>query len=138
MLGEIDRLRAGGITPAELTKVQAQLRARFIYDADSVTDIAHQLGYFETIGSWRAYETLRERLDAVTAGIRACRGLEGSCRVQPDHRLVRAHQVTDRRPVTAGVLRLHVRSPILSSAGHGVCSTTPATQVREAPCREAR
>jgi predicted Zn-dependent peptidase len=42
------------------------LRARFIYDADSVTDIAHQLGYFETISSWKAYEKLRERLDAVT------------------------------------------------------------------------
>ena len=35
---------------AELAKVKAQLRARFVYDADSVTDIAHQLGYFETIG----------------------------------------------------------------------------------------
>ena len=66
VLREIDRLRADGITPGELTKVHAQLRARFIYDADSVTDIAHQLGYFEVIGSWRAYEKLRERLDAVT------------------------------------------------------------------------
>ena len=66
VLGEIDKLRANGITPAELKKVHAQLRARFIYDADSVTDIAHQLGFFEVIGSWRAYEKLRERLDAVT------------------------------------------------------------------------
>ena len=66
VLGEIDKLRAGGIAPAELTKVHTQLRARFIYDADSVTDIAHQLGYFEVIGAWRAYEKLRERLDAVT------------------------------------------------------------------------
>ena len=66
VLGEIDKLRAGGIAPAELTKVHAQLRARFVYDADSVTDIAHQLGYFEVIGAWRAYEKLRERLDAVT------------------------------------------------------------------------
>jgi zinc protease len=67
VLGEIDKLRTSGITPAELTKVRAQLRARFIYDADSVTDIAHQLGYFDVIGSWHAYEKLRERLDAVTA-----------------------------------------------------------------------
>ncbi len=65
-MGEIDKLRAGGITAAELKKVHTQLRARFIYDADSVTDIAHQLGYFETISSWKAYEKLRERLDAVT------------------------------------------------------------------------
>ena len=66
ILSEIERLRRDGITPAELAKVNAQLRARFVYDADSVTDIAHQLGYFETIASWRAYTTLRERLDAVT------------------------------------------------------------------------
>lgn len=66
VLSEIERLRRDGITPAELTKVHAQLRARFVYDADSVTDIAHQLGFFETIASWRGYASLRERLDAVT------------------------------------------------------------------------
>ncbi len=66
IVSELERLRRDGITPAELTKAKAQLRARFVYDADSVTDIAHQLGYFETIASWRAYHGLRERLDAVT------------------------------------------------------------------------
>src|SRR6185295_13878385 len=66
VLGEIDRLRTDGITPEELKKVQAQLRARFVYDGDSVTDIAHQIGYFETIASWGAYHSLRSRLDAVT------------------------------------------------------------------------
>jgi zinc protease len=66
VLGELERLRSGGITPDELKKVQAQLRARFVYDADSVTDIAHQIGYFETISSWRAYHALRNRLEAVT------------------------------------------------------------------------
>jgi zinc protease len=63
---EIDRLCAQGITPDELKKVHAQLRARFVYDGDSVTDIAHQIGYFETIASWGAYHSLRARLDAVT------------------------------------------------------------------------
>lgn len=66
VLGEIDRLRTDGITPEELAKVHAQLRARFVYDVDSVTDIAHQIGYFETISSWSAYHSLRSRLDAVT------------------------------------------------------------------------
>src|SRR5688500_8160911 len=66
VLSEIERLRSGGITPDELKKVQAQLRARFVYDGDSVTDIAHQIGYFETISSWWAYHSLRNRLDAVT------------------------------------------------------------------------
>ena len=67
VLEEIERLRSGGVTDAELAKVRAQLRARFVYDADSVTDMAHQIGYFETIASWRSYDRLRERLDAVTA-----------------------------------------------------------------------
>ena len=66
VLEELERLRTGGITDAELAKVQAQLRARFVYDADSVTDIAHQIGYFETISSWRSYGQLRDRLEAVT------------------------------------------------------------------------
>jgi len=65
-LAEIDRLCAGGITPEELKKVHSQLRARFVYDGDSVTDIAHQIGYFETIASWSAYHSLRNRLDGVT------------------------------------------------------------------------
>ena len=55
------------ITPDELKKVHAQLRARFVYDGDSVTDIAHQIGYFETISSWSAYHALRNRLETVTA-----------------------------------------------------------------------
>ena len=42
---------ASGPTAAELAAVQAQLRARFVFDGDSVTDVAHQLGYFATIGA---------------------------------------------------------------------------------------
>ncbi len=66
VLSEVDRLCRDGITEAELVKVKTQLRARFVYDADSVSDIAHQLGFFETIASWRAYQDLSARLRAVT------------------------------------------------------------------------
>jgi zinc protease len=66
VLTELERVARDGITEAELTKVRAQLRARFVYDGDSVTDIAHQLGYFETIGSWRDYHDLIPRLGTVT------------------------------------------------------------------------
>ena len=66
ILAELDRVACDGITEAELAKVRAQLRARFVYDSDSVTDIAHQLGYFETIGTWRAYHDLIPRLATVT------------------------------------------------------------------------
>ena len=40
-----------GVTAAELARVRAQLRARFVFDGGSVTDLAHQLGYFATIGA---------------------------------------------------------------------------------------
>jgi zinc protease len=66
VLAELDRVAREGIAEAELAKVRAQLRARFVYDSDSVTDIAHQLGYFETIGSWRAYQELIPKLATVT------------------------------------------------------------------------
>ena len=38
-----------GITPAELAKAKSQLNARLVFENDSVTNIAHQIGYFETI-----------------------------------------------------------------------------------------
>jgi zinc protease len=66
ILHEVDRVAREGITEMEFAKVRAQLRARFVYDSDSVTDIAHQLGYFETIGSWRDYRELIPRLATVT------------------------------------------------------------------------
>jgi zinc protease len=66
ILQELDRIARHGITEAELSKVRAQLRARFVYDSDSVTDIAHQLGYFDTIDSWRTYQNLIPRLATVT------------------------------------------------------------------------
>jgi zinc protease len=66
VLGEVDRLAREGITERELDKAKAQLRARFVFDMDGVTDVAHQLGYFETIGSWRDALTLADRLAGVT------------------------------------------------------------------------
>jgi zinc protease len=66
VLDELERLTRGGITDRELEKAKAQLRARFVFDMDGVTDIAHQLGYFETIASWREALTLGLRLAAVT------------------------------------------------------------------------
>jgi zinc protease len=67
VLEELDRIRRDGITEAELTKARAQLKARLVFENDSVTNIAHQLGYFETIASVDVYTTLPERLAAVTA-----------------------------------------------------------------------
>lgn len=66
VLATLERMSREGITPPELDKARAQLRARFVFDMDGVTDIAHQLGYFETIGSWRDALDLEGRLAAVS------------------------------------------------------------------------
>jgi zinc protease len=66
MLAELDVVARDGIVPAELTKAQAQLHARLVFESDSVTNIAHQLGYFETIGSLDAYLDAQPRIAAVT------------------------------------------------------------------------
>ena len=67
LLEELDRVHREGITDAELTKAKAQLRARMVFDRDSVTNIAHQLGYFETIASVDVFTAMPSRIAAVSA-----------------------------------------------------------------------
>jgi len=55
-----------GITDAELVKAKAQLRARLVFDSDSVTNIAHQLGYYDTIASVDLFTSAPARIAAVT------------------------------------------------------------------------
>jgi zinc protease len=64
--GVIDAVRRDGLTPEELARARHQLRARFVFEADSVTNIAHQIGYFHTIGGLDVYRGLDDRLASVT------------------------------------------------------------------------
>jgi len=66
LIEALDRVCRDGITDAELTKAKAQLRARLVFDSDSVTNIAHQLGYFETIASVDIFTAAPSRIAAVT------------------------------------------------------------------------
>jgi len=66
VLAELDRVRTSGITPQELRKAKNQLRARMVFENDSITNIAHQLGFFETIASWQLYPSLAQHIEAVT------------------------------------------------------------------------
>ena len=47
-------------------KANAQLRARLVFDSDSVTNIAHQLGYYETIATLDVFTTAPAQIAAVT------------------------------------------------------------------------
>jgi len=66
-LAEIERVRHDGVEPAEVARAQHQLRARLVFENDSVTNIAHQVGYFETIAGSDYLPRLHEKIDAVTA-----------------------------------------------------------------------
>jgi zinc protease len=66
LLAALDEVQRDGITDAELAKGQQQLRARLVFDNDSITNIAHQLGYFETIAGVDTYRTLGRSIAAVT------------------------------------------------------------------------
>ncbi|HEX3704716.1 MAG TPA: pitrilysin family protein [Vicinamibacterales bacterium] len=66
LLEELDRARREGVTAAELAKAKAQLKARLVFDGDSVTNIAHQLGYFETIATATLFLNAPAAIAAVT------------------------------------------------------------------------
>jgi zinc protease len=67
VLSEIERVGASGVEPAEIARARRQLRARLVFENDSVTNVGHQLGYFETVAGPDYFGLLERRIDAVTA-----------------------------------------------------------------------
>jgi len=63
---EVERVRTGGVTAHELQKAKNQLRARMVFENDSISNLAHQLGFFATIGTWQDYVRIPARIEAVT------------------------------------------------------------------------
>ena len=66
LLEEIEAVRLHGVTAAELARAKKQLQARFVFDNDSITNIAHQLGFFETVATVDMFGELSQRVDGVT------------------------------------------------------------------------
>jgi zinc protease len=66
MHAEIDRVRAQRVTAEEVARARRQLRARFVFENDSITNIAHQLGYFETVAGPDFLAGVQTALDRVT------------------------------------------------------------------------
>ena len=64
-LGAIDEA-IGGITEEEVARARRQLRARLVFENDSVTNVAHQLGYFETVVGPGFFPNLQAHIDRVT------------------------------------------------------------------------
>jgi zinc protease len=64
-LAAIEEARSG-VDEQEVARAKRQLRARLVFENDSVTNLAHQLGYFETVVGPGFYPTLQQSIDAVT------------------------------------------------------------------------
>jgi len=60
------RVARNGVTDDELSRAKRQLLAQLIFDQDSVTNLAHQFGYFETIGGGAVFESLPQRIARTT------------------------------------------------------------------------
>jgi len=63
----LDDVAKNGITDKELAKAKNQLRARLVFENDSVTNLAHQIGYFETIATQDVYSRAPALIAEVTA-----------------------------------------------------------------------
>ncbi|MES1254672.1 MAG: insulinase family protein, partial [Acidobacteriota bacterium] len=66
LLEALDTVHRHGITDAELARAKMQLKARLVFETDSVTNIAHQLGYFSTIATVETYTNMPSRIAAVS------------------------------------------------------------------------
>jgi zinc protease len=66
LLDELDRVSREGISPVELERAKVQLNARLVFDGDSVTNIAHQMGFFETIAGVEGFDGLPAAIRDVT------------------------------------------------------------------------
>jgi zinc protease len=62
----LDDVARNGIVEHELVKAKNQLRARLVFENDSVTNLGHQLGYFQTVASLDLYQDAPARIASVT------------------------------------------------------------------------
>lgn len=66
ILHEVERLRAGDVTEAELNRVKKQARALFAYSTERVTMQAFWLAFTENVQSYDWFENYVSNLEAVT------------------------------------------------------------------------
>jgi zinc protease len=65
-LEAIERVRQDGLTPEEVARAKRQLGARLVFENDSVTNMAHQIGYFETVVGTGFLDGIQTCVEGVT------------------------------------------------------------------------
>ncbi|HEY3156617.1 MAG TPA: pitrilysin family protein [Candidatus Eisenbacteria bacterium] len=66
LLEEAGRMKAEPPSQGELSRAKKQIQASFTYSRDSVRSLAQQLGYYETVGSYRYLDTYLDLIANVT------------------------------------------------------------------------
>lgn len=66
-VAQVERVLRTGVSDDEVRRARRQLRARLVFENDSVTNVAHQLGYFETVAGSGYLAQLERRIGSVTA-----------------------------------------------------------------------
>ncbi len=66
LFGQVDRMKREPPSRDELNRARKQLQASFIYSRDSIRSLAQQLGYYETVGTYRYLDTYLDRIAGVT------------------------------------------------------------------------
>ena len=67
LFAEIDRLKREPVTAGELQRAKKQVEASFVYSKDSIRSLAQQLGYYNTVATWRYLDGYLDHVRAVTA-----------------------------------------------------------------------
>jgi zinc protease len=67
LLAELDRIRTGGVTEAELARVKQQYVAATAYRRDGTRAIVSELNEWIAVGDWTLYVTFPEQIATVTA-----------------------------------------------------------------------
>ena len=63
---ELERLRNGEFSDDDLDRARRQIKTRFLLDRNSAGKLAHQLGTFESIASFRILQRMEEKIDGVS------------------------------------------------------------------------
>jgi zinc protease len=66
LFDEVERVRAAGVTDEEVARAVRQLGARFVFEAESITNLGHQIGFYATIADVETLGALQARVAAVT------------------------------------------------------------------------
>ncbi len=66
LLGEVEKIKTGGVTPAEIARVKQQYIAADAYKRDGTAAVASELNEWIAVGDWTLYVTFPQKVQQVT------------------------------------------------------------------------